>query len=313
MPVSPACLRAVLTAAFAAIALWLLVSPDRAEANVGCNITGGTGTLNFGNAKTVTATVNYSCTNYGTSARSVTLCLGVGISSYPGTQSQPQMQNTTTATPLNYNVYKDSATNQIWSTTSPITMSITFPAGRTTTGTFTYYAKIGAGQNVPLGNYQGQLFNNRLGYINGGSCQMNVGDLAGVEFTTQVAATLVASCDLGTIGRIDFGTQPGLPNRVDATGAVQLTCPTGLAWTLSFDGGRNASFGVRRMRSSLGGYVTYRIYRDSNRVSVIAIDGTITGTGNGAPRTVPIYGRVEAASPPRVGLYQDFIVVTLSF
>jgi len=309
MPVTLPCLRAVLMAVFSVIALWLLVSPERAEANVGCNVSQSS--LAFGTAQTTTATVNYTCTNYGTNSRNVTLCLGVGISSYPGTQSQPKLQQNASA--LDYNVYRDAAATQIWSTTSPITKAVTFPAGRTTTGSFTYYGKLRPGQTVPLGPYQGQLFNNRLGYMSGGSCQLNVSDLAGVEFTTQASATLAESCDLGTIGRIDFGTQPGLPVRVDATGGVQLACPVGLAWTLSFDGGRNASLGVRRMRSALGGYVPYRIYRDSNRVSTIAIDGTISGTGNGTSRTVPIYGRVEAASPPRVGLYQDFIVVTLSF
>ena len=85
------------------------------------------------------------------------------------------------------------------------------------------------------------------------------------------------------------------------------------AWTLKFDGGRNASAGVRRMRSSAGYYVPYRIYRDAGRNNVIVIDGTIAGTGTGAAQTTPVYGRTEPASAPPVGTYQDFIVVTLSF
>jgi spore coat protein U-like protein len=309
--VTPACLRAVLTAAFAVLALWLLVSPERAQANVGCNISPNPPSLNFGNAQTATGTVNYSCQNYGSSSRSFTLCLGVGTSSFPGTQTQPALQSGNNR--LNYNVYRDAAATQTWNTTSPLTVAVTIPANQTRTGTFTYYGRIAAGQVVPVATYTGQLFNTRLGFINGGQCQANVSDLSGVEFTINVSATVAESCTLGTIGKIDFGNQPGLFTRADAAGSVQLACPVSRAWTLRFDGGRNASAGVRRMRSATGYYVPYRIYRDANRTTVIAIDGTITGTGTGAMQTAAIYGRTEPASAPPVGTYQDFIVVTLSF
>ena len=124
---------------------------------------------------------------------------------------------------------------------------------------------------------------------------------------------LVCCAGIGTIGKIDFGSQPGLFARADAAGSVQVTCPLSRAWTLKFDGGRNASAGSRRMRSSAGNYVPYGIYRDANRSNPITIDGTIAGTGTGALQTTAIYGRTQPASPPPVGTYQDFIVVTLSF
>ena len=311
MPVTPACLRVVLTAAFAVLALWLLVSPDRAEANVSCSVSPNPGTLSFGSAQTATGTVNYSCQNFGSSSRSFTLCLGVGTSSFPGTPTQPALQNGNNR--LNYNVYRDAAATQVWNTASPLTSSLTIPANQTRTGTFTYYAKIAAGQIVPTVTYTGQLFNTRLGFINAGQCQANVSDLAGVEFTINVSATVAAGCALGTIGKIDFGSQPGLFTRADAAGSVIVTCPLSRAWTLKFDGGRNVQTGVRRMRSAAGAYVPYRIYRDSSRANPIVVDGTIGGTGTGGAQTTPIYGRVEPDSPPPVGQYQDFIVVTLSF
>ncbi|HEU4651258.1 MAG TPA: spore coat U domain-containing protein, partial [Croceibacterium sp.] len=276
---------------------------------VGCGATPGA--LNFGTAQTTTGTVNYSCTNYDTFARTVNLCLGVGTSSYPGTVTQPALQLNGNA--LNYNLYRDSGYSQIWNTNSPITRSITIPANQTATGTFTYYARIGAGQTVPVGTYTGQLFNTRLGFVNAGTCQANVSDQSGVEFTINVSATVAAGCTLGTLGKIDFGSQPGLFTRADAAGSVQVTCPLSRAWTLKFDGGRNASAGTRRMRSSTGAYVPYGIYRDANRSNAIAIDGTIGGTGTGAVQTTPVYGRTQPASPPPIGTYQDFIVVTLSF
>jgi spore coat protein U-like protein len=309
MPVTAPAIRAVLAAALAALVLWLLIAPQRAEANVFCNVSQST--LNFGSAQTTTGTVNYSCQNFGTSPRSFTLCLGAGTSSFPGTPTQPALQLNGNA--LNYNIYRDAATTQIWNAANPITRALTVPANQTSNGTFTYYGEIAPGQTVPEGAYTGQLFNTRLGYLDAGSCQMNVSDLAGIDFTLQVTATVASGCTLGALGRIDFGSQPGLFTRADAAGSVVLTCPVSRAWTLKFDGGRNASAGARRMRSSAGVFVPYRIYRDANRSNLIAIDGTIAGTGTGALQQTPIYGRVEPPTPPPVGSYQDFIVATLSF
>lgn len=309
MPVTPARLRTVLTALFGALALWLVVSPEPAAANVGCNVTQSS--LNFGTAQSATGTVNFSCTNYDTFARSVPLCLGVGTSSFPGTTTQPALQLNGTA--LNYNLYKDAAFGQLWNSASPITRTLSIPANQTSTGSFTYYARIVPGQTVPVGTYTGQLFNTRLGFMNGMTCQANLNDLSGVEFTINISATVAAGCTLGTIGGIDFGSQEGLFTRADATGSVLVTCPVSRAWTLRFDGGRNPSAGVRRMRSPAGDYVPYRIYRDAARNNPIAIDGTIGGTGNGAAQSTPIYGRVQPETPPPAAQYQDFIVVTLSF
>jgi spore coat protein U-like protein len=302
-------LRVALTALLAAFALWLLVSPDRAEANVGCSATPGA--LNFGSTQTATGTVNYTCTNYDTFVRNMTLCLGVGTSSYPGTPTQPAMQFNGVA--LNYNLYKDAAFSQVWNVTSPFTRAVSIPANRAITGTFTYYARIVPGQTVPVGTYTGQLFNVRFGFVSGTSCLANLGDLAGMEFTINISASSAPSCTLGARNAIDFGTQSGLFTRAHAAGSVQLTCPVSRAWTLSFDGGRYAASGVRRMRSAAGYYVPYTLYRDANRTNAIAVSGTVRGTGTGAVQTTPIYGLVDPATPPPVGQYQDFIVVTLSF
>lgn len=301
-------------ALFSALALWLVAAPQPAAANSHCSATPVA--LNFGTSQTATGTVNYSCTNQNPTATSFTLCLRVGTSSYPGTASQPALQSGGNA--LNYNVYTDSGMTQVWTSTNYFSRAITIPAGigQVVTGSFTYYARIAAGQTVPIGTYTGQLFNTLLGFRTavGQPCVANVApNFQGQDFTINVQASVAASCTLGTRAAIDFGTQPGLFTRADATGSVQLTCPLSRAWTLSFDGGRYASAGVRRMRSAAGYYVPYTIYRDANRTNAIAVNGTVTGTGTGAVQTTNVYGRTQPPTPPPVGMYQDFIVVTLSF
>lgn len=293
------------------LALVLLCLPGRAEANVGCSITPNPPSLNFGTSSIVTATVGYRCQNFDSFARSFTLCLRVGTSSFPGTASQPALQNGNNR--LNYNVYKDAAGTVVWTASSPFTASLSLRANETVTGSFTYYGRIAAGQTVPEGSYSGQLFNTVLGFLSGGTCQQSVGDLSGQDATVLVTATIAAGCTLSTIGALDFGSQPALVQRIDAAGSVQLTCPLGRSWTLRFDGGRNASGGVRRMIGQPGNFIPYGLFRDSGRTSSLAIDGSLAGTGTGAAQTTVIYGRAEPASPPPSGQYQDFVVVTLSF
>ena len=133
------------------------------------------------------------------------------------------------------------------------------------------------------------------------------------DVTVGVTASVVPTCTLGTISAVDFGTRSAIPSNIDATGAVQFSCPSGLPWTLKLGGGQNPLSGERRMRSGTSNYVQYRLYRESGRTTLIPIDGTLTGTGNGATQTTSIYGRIAPRTAPPVGTYQDFIVATLSF
>jgi spore coat protein U-like protein len=131
-------------------------------------------------------------------------------------------------------------------------------------------------------------------------------------FNIPVQVTVGASCNLGTIQKIDFGASGDLKKTIDAQGAVAVTCTTSAPYTLSFGAGQNASGGVRQMKAG-SNVVGYRLYRDAARTQEIAVNGTMSGTGTGSLQTVPVYGRVPAGAQPRVGNYGDFVVVTLSF
>jgi spore coat protein U-like protein len=56
--------------------------------------------------------------------------------------------------------------------------------------------------------------------------------------------------------------------------------------------------------------VKYQIYTDAARGTVLT---TRSGTGTGTPQAVVVYGQVPAQAAPKVGLYQDTIVVTVTF
>jgi spore coat protein U-like protein len=294
------------------IGLAVMLWPEPARANIVCSMDGQS-SIAFGSSSTATGTVRYTCRSFNTTPASFTMCIGIGNPSYPGTVQQPQMQSGANA--LNFNLYTDAATTNVWTTTSPITQPVTLAAGGVVSGTFTFYGRIPAGQPSPVGSYQAYFFNTVLGFLASGaqSCATNVNDLNGLDFTLFVTGSVADACNLGTIQAIDFGTQTGFWTQADAAGAVQVICPANTSWTLTFDGGLHASGDERRMASASGDQVPYRLYRDSGRTDALAIGGAISGVGTGAVQTSPVYGRVSVAQPPPTGEYADAVIVVLRF
>lgn len=129
-----------------------------------------------------------------------------------------------------------------------------------------------------------------------------------------------AGADFGTL---DFGTHNTLFTQTDGQvlsgggGAFTIQCSPGITPVLSFDAGENdglgAGAGLRAMEnaSSPGHYVTYNLYSDAGRTTIIPIGGDVTLASTGALQTVNVYGRAfgEAALTP--GTYGDTITVVL--
>ncbi|MBM7405982.1 MULTISPECIES: Csu type fimbrial protein [Sphingomonas] len=293
--------------------LMLLLLPERAQANVVCSA--NSAGLNFGSALSASATISYNCTNYDPTPVTFTLCAGIGNPSYPGTADQPKLLNGNQT--VNFNLYTDAAGANVWTKNNPITTTVTIaPNGASVSGVFQFFGRIPPGQQAPVGTYTAAFYNTVLGFMQTGvpTCERSgQSGLSGIDFTLSIQASIADTCNLGTIGAVDFGAQPGLWNRVDATGSVQLSCPSARVWALRFDGGRYASGGDRRMRNAAGDHVVYRLYTDAGRNSTLGIDGTINGVGTSAVQSIPVYGRIEAGAPPAIGNYSDFVVVTLSF
>jgi spore coat protein U-like protein len=292
--------------------LAILLVPQEAKANAFCQA--DQPTLDFGSALTARGTINWTCTNFDPTPVAFTLCAAIGTPSYPGTPQQPKMIGSSPIF-LDFNVYVDSAGNELWDSSTLLTANVAIAANGRTSGTFTYYGRIPPGQAAPPGSYSAFFYNTLIGILTTGTsiCQRNAPDFSGIDVTLSVRATLIEACTLGTIGDIDFGELAGFRDQIDAAGSVQLVCPPNRGWTLSFDGGRHAAGTERRMQDADGNLVPYRLYRDAARTDTIAIDGSVTGAGTGAAQTVPVYGPVEIGALPPVGQYSDFVVVTLGF
>ncbi len=141
----------------------------------------------------------------------------------------------------------------------------------------------------------------------------------------EVRLLVNASCDIsgstsGGLGAavLDFGTATLLQQAIDAdTGtsgnqALQVLCNPGVAYTLTFDAGQNATQIANRRMKREGGteLVSYQIYSDAARNNVIS---TLSGTGTGTAQAVVVYGRVPVQTAPTPGSYRDVVTVTVAF
>lgn len=163
-----------------------------------------------------------------------------------------------------------------------------------------------------------------------GLMSINAANAATATGTLTVKAAITNSCVLNTSATgttanavLDFGTLSSLASNVDAdtttTGgtAIKVLCNNTVQWTLGFDGGKNAQSTQRNMigGASNNEYIPYNLFSDTNRSTAIGIATTAySGTGNGAPQAVNVYGRIPAGSTlPSAGSYVDTVTVTVTY
>ena len=140
-----------------------------------------------------------------------------------------------------------------------------------------------------------------------------------------VQLNVTASCDISgsstaALGAalLDFGSatllQTAMVSTTAASGtqALQVLCNPGVAYTLSFGAGQNATLIADRAMKRDGGaeLVRYQLFTTAARSTVLA---TLPGTGTGSVQPVVVYGQVPSQAAPATGLYKDVVVVTVSF
>lgn len=156
---------------------------------------------------------------------------------------------------------------------------------------------------------------------------------ADITGTIDATITLEAGCIINgqnlddgaggaNFGSINFGTQNTLFTRSDAQvlnggSALSIQCSPGITPTLSFNAGENdgegAGTGLRAMAhaSAAGQFVTYNLYSDAGRTTIIPIGGDIALAPSGAVQTINIYGSAFGEAGLVPGAYSDTITVVL--
>jgi spore coat protein U-like protein len=136
------------------------------------------------------------------------------------------------------------------------------------------------------------------------------------DFLVQIV--LQNSCTV-TANTLDFGTVSGLTAVVDVDTTVDVTCTGANPVSIAFNAGTGAGSTIpARLMASGGNTVSYNIYRESGRTTVLgstAVTNTIdfTSTGSGTTDTRFIYGRVPAQAAKPNGTYQSTVTATLTY
>jgi len=135
--------------------------------------------------------------------------------------------------------------------------------------------------------------------------------------TFGVQVTLTASCVINSAATLNFGSTGVLVANVDQTSTVQVQCTNSTPYNIGLDAGTGsgATVAARKMTSG-GNTVTYSLYSDTGRTTVwgntVGTD-TVAGTGNGAPQSYTVYGRVPSQTTPAAATYTDTITVTVTY
>lgn len=130
-----------------------------------------------------------------------------------------------------------------------------------------------------------------------------------------VSATVLSTCIVAATP-MAFGNYGS--TQLDSTASVVVTCSNGTTYNVGLDAGTGsgASVASRKMTSGAGATLNYVLYRDSSRSTVwgstVGTD-TLAGTGNGLAQTLSVYGRIAASQYPGSGVYNDTVVVTVTY
>jgi spore coat protein U-like protein len=132
-----------------------------------------------------------------------------------------------------------------------------------------------------------------------------------------VSLEIVEACTVGDVVDISFGTQGTLAAAVEAQGSVEVTCPSGTAYSIALDAGEGpAATTATRKMVMLGESIDYSLYQDSNRTEVwgdVLGEDTLDSTGTGDAQIHTIYAKVPIQSTPPVGTYQDTVTLVVHY
>lgn len=131
-----------------------------------------------------------------------------------------------------------------------------------------------------------------------------------------VSATVIASCTV-TAGTVAFGNyDPTSVGNLDQAGTFTVACTKGTGASVGLNTGSNASGATRRMTSG-SEFLTYELYKESDRSNVWGNSGgaavTLAAATSNAPQTLTVYGRIPPGQDVGVASYTDTVLITVTF
>lgn len=290
------------------------------------NVDFGSVDLTSGNSYGTSVNLTYSCT--GTPGNKLRICPNFNSGSGGANNNGSTRYMLFGTTRLNYNLYQKRNYSSVWGSyiwgkpPDPPTVTTQINGNGVTSGKITMHARIPNGQStLPVGTYTssfaGSETNVNYAYDSAGNCAAISGANLNVTQTPFIVTVSTdAVCSI-TATDIDFGTQTLLNANVDRTNVISVICPVGLAYNIGLGGGTAGPVAPDQRRMTNGvDTVTYGIYRDSARTAgwggSVGVN-TVSGTGTGAYQNYTAYSRIPPQTTPPPDIYDDAIVVTVTY
>ena len=264
----------------------------------------------------------------------VTVCVNLGLGD--GSVSATPRTLSNGSAKLEYNLYRDNTltpaaiagSTTLPSASVPILSILNVPnllLGGTISQNFTVYGNIPAGAAlaaVPtVANADTNYISSFAGHASISYAFYNLvkpactsGQSSSFAFT--VRAKVINDCKINS-APLSFGTVGALTSAVRSTSALSVQCVNNNAYQIALNGGTGAAnVGARKMKSTAGGLVGYRI--SASLDGPLWGDGTlgtsvVAGTGTGATVSVPMYGMVPVQATPAPDDYRDTVTATVMF
>ncbi|MDD7973576.1 spore coat U domain-containing protein [Roseinatronobacter alkalisoli] len=289
--------------------------------------------VNFGTTDTlgsadtdISGTITVNCSALLGLLSSISGSINIGEGSGGGNSSARQMTSPSTPTSLNYQLYKDSARTVVlggsnWVNGESIDLSAfsVLLIGSSGTVDIPFYGRVfGAQQSVAPGSYQSNFFRDPIDVrVNYRTCNLLLlCTNRTATFSFDVLAEVEDNC-LVSATDLNFGTVGLLNSPVDATSTISVTCTAQTDYHVGLDHGLYGTGPLDRyMRSIATDTIRYGLYQDAARSiswGTLAEGAARSGTGSGATQNFTVYGRVFSQNTPPSGIYNDTIVVTITY
>lgn len=326
--------------------LWAMPA-QKVHAAVSCTAT--MTDVNFGSVDLIAGvglssngTLNYTCTNDGSSATNVRVCFNIGDGNESlGFFNPRQMKIISGTNILQFQIFHTSG-GIIWGSTgngtvpNPFTDSFSVPkksggtngrVSRSTAMTGQLFSGQGA---APVGSYQ-DFFSTAGGHTaiswsSGGSPPADCTGTSSGAFPFTVKAAVIKSCTVlaGAASNIQIGSASGVSTDSGSnsgTNSISVTCTGGTAYYIGLTPSNNSATGAGSMSGSGANTdtVPYQLRSVSalgnvwgNTATDISVGNGVSGTGNGVAQTVPVFAVAPSANFTPDS-YADTVTVNVNY
>ena len=331
------------------MALFLPTHNVQAALTVTCQagmntVPGTTGLVNFGTitsddvgSASISSTLNYSCTNTGTTPGYVSLCLAADGGDKPSAVIPRYMKTAPSNRELAFNMTLSNG--GIWGTRSSgvgveyNSGPIYIPARLNPSNPSTISGKETINTSLLSSNTQAipGTYNN---IFNGGHTAMTIststfqnfsncltGSQGTVRFPFTVQATVLPSCKVTAKPNIDLGRHPASKKNITGNNTIGITCTDTTTYNIGLAPSNGSLNGAGLMKGSdTNPVLPYQLRSTAGSNGIIwgntatstSVGNGVTGTGNGVEQSINVYVTVPNADF-KPGNYSDRVTINVNY